>query len=86
LKEMESLLKLECPSIDEIIWFEWRVRSSEEPDHPESLDLNDYAYPLRPAQEVHVDQSPAAAIKRVRFHKGKDAEESLRHRVRILKY
>jgi len=83
---MEKLLKEEDPSIHRAFFFDWRLRSSENVDPEDRLDLNDYTTFLKPAQEVHVDQSPLSALQRVQSQLSEDAEHLLKGRVRILTY
>jgi len=84
LPQMEALLKSEDPSIYRVFFFDWRLRSSEDVGQVDQLDLNDYTTFLKPAQEVHVDQSPLSALQRVQSQLSDDAEQLLKGRVRIL--
>ncbi|KAJ0147821.1 hypothetical protein CTA2_755 [Colletotrichum tanaceti] len=68
--------------------FDWRLRSSDNVrtfKAPNTLiDLDDQALVLEPVHAVHVDQSPWAAIMRVRRHMGEQAGELLKRRFRII--
>jgi len=48
------------------------------------IDLNDLTAWLRPAMMTHVDQSPAAALNRIKLQLKDDAEFLVRGRVRIV--
>ncbi|KAI1121605.1 putative 7 alpha-cephem-methoxylase [Nemania abortiva] len=82
---LRELLKQDC----EIIWFDWRTRSSnnDRADLPEGtkVSLEDRMITLAPIRAVHVDQTPAAAIDRVYRHvDGDRADELLKKRFRII--
>lgn len=93
LPSLESLLRNTLGYPDaascEIIWFDWRARSSDDTKRKVPAGtkwyLDDRSVELAPVQTVHVDQSPASAIKRVRKLVGDRADELLAtRRVRLL--
>ncbi|KAI8634669.1 putative 7 alpha-cephem-methoxylase [Xylariaceae sp. FL1651] len=82
---IKDLVKQDC----DIIWFDWRCRSSNKgkTDFAEGtkISLEDRMITLAPIRAVHVDQTPAAAIDRVHRHVSADrADQLLRKRFRIL--
>ncbi|KAI1179090.1 putative 7 alpha-cephem-methoxylase [Nemania sp. FL0916] len=89
LPAMEVLIREYLKQYCEIIWFDWRCRSSDKTKTsiPEGtkIKLDDRMIPLAPLRTVHVDQTPAAAIDRVKRHVSHErAEALLKKRVRIL--
>ncbi|KAK7414061.1 hypothetical protein QQX98_007093 [Neonectria punicea] len=89
LPSLEVLLRDVVGQEAEIVWFDWRTRSSNKAKtrFPEGtkIHLDDRSIPLEPVKAVHVDQSPTAAINRVHRHSGSRADELLKGRVRIIK-
>ncbi|OAL45364.1 hypothetical protein IQ07DRAFT_684291 [Pyrenochaeta sp. DS3sAY3a] len=67
-----------------IIIFDWHLRRNSPGDS--RVDLNDNTQPLLPAKVVHVDQTPAGVVRRVRQQLGDDAERALQGRVRIINF
>lgn len=84
LPEVESLLRQEADEVDEVFFFDWRLRKNAPELEGALIDLNDLTEWLRPAMHVHVDQSPAAVLNRIRLQLSKDADRLLRGRVRVL--
>ncbi|KAH8742192.1 hypothetical protein F5882DRAFT_165356 [Hyaloscypha sp. PMI_1271] len=84
--QMEALLRKEVEEVDQVHFFDWRIRKHQPQPQAGPLDLNDRTVYLRPAIEMHVDQSPAAVVKRVQLQFGDEAERLLQGRVRIIKY
>jgi len=93
LPSLESLLHRTLghpPSECEIIWFDWRVRSSDGSKRQVPTGtkwyLDDRSVELAPVQTVHVDQSPLSAVKRVRKLVGDERADELlaTKRVRLL--
>ncbi|KAI8626761.1 putative 7 alpha-cephem-methoxylase [Xylariaceae sp. FL1651] len=87
LPSIVSLLQELDPGA-EVYIFDWRLRSS---DRKKSkfvpgavIDLDEPLLYLEPVHAVHVDQSPAAARKRVWNHMGDRAQELIRRRFRII--
>ncbi|KAL8722296.1 MAG: hypothetical protein Q9225_001201 [Loekoesia sp. 1 TL-2023] len=84
LPEMEQLLRREVEGADRIFFFDWRLRKNAPEVEGTVVDLNNLTSWLRPAVHVHVDQSPAAALKRIQVQLHDDAMYLLRGRVRII--
>lgn len=82
--EIEQLLKHVVEGADRIFFFDWRLRKNAPEVEGAVVDLNDLTTWLRPAVHVHVDQSPAAALKRIQLQLKDDAKYLLRGRVRIV--
>ncbi|KAJ5679789.1 methyltransferase CmcJ [Penicillium macrosclerotiorum] len=53
LPELETMLRKKDPSIHRVFFFDWRIRHSDGPGE-DSIDINDLATQLSPAEEVHV--------------------------------
>ncbi|KAK2484404.1 hypothetical protein H9L39_02384 [Fusarium oxysporum f. sp. albedinis] len=85
LPSIEALLKSVEPDIDVHI-FDWTLRSSGLPDPKPGtiVNLNDPMLCLKPVQDVHVDQSPFAAIKRAKSILGNDISFLQTKRIRII--
>lgn len=83
---MEALIKTELgeESVDRVFFFDWRLRKNTPEVEGEVMNLNDLTAWLRPAMHVHIDQSPAATLKRIQLQLADDAEFLLRGRVRII--
>jgi len=88
LPSLEGLLRELVGQDCEIIWFDWRIRSSDKSKTRfppgTKIDLDDRTINLEPVTVVHVDQTKTAAVNRVRRHSGERAEELLKGRVRII--
>ncbi|KAF7504096.1 hypothetical protein GJ744_002861 [Endocarpon pusillum] len=84
LPEVESLLRQEADGVDEVFFFDWRLRKNAPEVEGAVIDLNNLTEWLRPAMHVHVDQSPAAVLNRIQLQLCKDADRLLRGRVRVL--
>ncbi|KAH8678135.1 hypothetical protein BX600DRAFT_145551 [Xylariales sp. PMI_506] len=87
LPEMEEFLKAYLGNHKAKTYiFETRIRESMDPQEfaKRVINLEDGFDPLLPATHPHIDQTAAAAIKRVRHHMGDEAERLLQGRVRIL--
>ncbi|TPX12368.1 uncharacterized protein E0L32_007015 [Thyridium curvatum] len=82
--EMEALPKEEDPSIHQVFFFDWQVRSTDKEANHEKLDLNDSTEFILPAMSVRVDQSPTGVLHRILPQLGDDAAELLQGRVRII--
>ncbi|RKK75530.1 hypothetical protein BFJ69_g7595 [Fusarium oxysporum] len=85
LPSIEALLKSVEPDID-VHFFDWTLRSSGLPDPKPGtiVNLNDPMLCLKPVQDVHVDQSPFAAIKRAKSILGNDISLLQTKRIRII--
>ncbi|KAH7202667.1 hypothetical protein BKA60DRAFT_581713 [Fusarium oxysporum] len=85
LPSIEALLKSVEPDID-VHFFDWALRSSGLPDPKPGtiVNLNDPMLCLKPVQDVHVDQSPFAAIKRAKSILGNDISLLQTKRIRII--
>lgn len=71
--EVESILRSNLPGIKKVVMFDHTIRRRKKDA------------PRQPVQQVHVDQTPAAAAARVRRHLPKDeAEELLKGRFQII--
>ncbi|KAI0902852.1 putative 7 alpha-cephem-methoxylase [Ustulina deusta] len=89
LPSLEGMIRKLLGQDCEIIWFDWRARSSDKgrTDFPEGtkVSLENRMITLAPIRAVHVDQTPAATIDRVYRHVGGDrADELLKKRFRII--
>jgi hypothetical protein len=84
LPEMEALLKQEVEGVDRVFFFDWRIRKGIPEIEGTTIDLNDLTNWLRPITHIHVDQSPAAVVKRVRIQIPSDADFLLKGRVRVI--
>ncbi|KAK5653466.1 hypothetical protein OQA88_8952 [Cercophora sp. LCS_1] len=88
LPSLETMIRDIVGQDSEIIWFDWRTRTSDRSKTKlppgTVVDLEDRSIPLAPVTSVHVDQSKDAAIQRVHRHTGERAEELLKGRVRII--
>lgn len=72
-KEVEDLLRAKLPGVKKVVMFDHTIRR------------NQKASPRQPVQQVHVDQTPAAAEVRVRRHLPADeADELLKGRYQII--
>ena len=85
LPEVEDILRLEVEGVDQIHFFDWRIRKNIGLGDKTEIDANDKSQHLLPATHVHVDQTPSAVVGRVRLHLPKQADFLLRGRVRIIK-
>ncbi len=85
LPEVEDILKLEVEGVDQVHFFDWRIRKNIGLGDKTEIDANDKSQHLLPATHVHVDQTPSAVVGRVRLHLPKQADYLLRGRVRIIK-
>ncbi|KAF5667726.1 hypothetical protein FDENT_12034 [Fusarium denticulatum] len=85
LQSIEALLKSIEPDID-VHFFDWTLRSSGLPDPKPGtiVNLNDPMLCLKPVQDVHVDQSPFAAMKRAKAILGNDISFLQTKRIRII--
>lgn len=71
--EVESLLRAQLPGIKKVVFFDHTIRK------------HDPTSARQPVQQVHVDQTPAAAAARVRRHlPAEEAEELLKGRYQII--
>lgn len=86
LPELERVAREICGDVDQVYFFDWRLRSSEVSNTTGFVDLYDPTAWLLPANRVHIDQSPSAALHRVLLHFPDDAEQLLQGRVRILNF
>ncbi|KAL9029148.1 MAG: hypothetical protein Q9196_002584 [Gyalolechia fulgens] len=69
LPECESLLRTHVENVDQVYFYNWRLRCSEDPSRQGSIiNFSDPTYPLGAAVHVHVDQSPATVVERVGIH------------------
>jgi hypothetical protein len=84
--ELERVTREICGEVKKVHFFDWRLRSSEIPNSIGVIDLYDPTAWLLPANRVHIDQSPAAALHRVLLHFPEEAEQLLQGRVRILNF
>jgi hypothetical protein len=86
LPQVEQLLRSEIPGITALYIFDWRLRSAEtaRSEDEAMVDLNEPTSVVRPAVQVHVDQSPRAALHRIQVH-CKDVDRLLQGRVRVIK-
>lgn len=85
LPEIEDILRLEVEGVDQIHFFDWRIRKNVGLGDKTEIDANDKSQHLLPATHVHVDQTPSAVVGRVRLHLPEQADFLLRGRVRIIK-
>ncbi|KAK0638517.1 methyltransferase CmcJ [Cercophora newfieldiana] len=85
-RELERVIGEVCGAVDKVYFFDWRLRSSEMSNSTGVIDLYDPTAWLLPANRVHIDQSPAAALHRVLLHFPEQAEQLLQGRVRILNF
>ena len=85
LPEAESILRHELEGVDQVHFFDWRIRKNTGLGDKTEIDANDKSQHLLPATHVHVDQTPAAVVGRVRLHLPAQADFLLRGRVRIIK-
>jgi hypothetical protein len=71
--EVEALLRKQLPGIKKVVFFDHTIRK------------HDPSSARQPVQQVHVDQTPAAAAARVRRHlPSEEAEELLKGRYQII--
>ncbi|KAH8596649.1 methyltransferase CmcJ [Bisporella sp. PMI_857] len=84
LPEIEAILRRELDGVDRVFFFDWRLRINSPELEGSTIDMNDLTTWLRPAMHVHIDQSPAATLKRVQLHLGDEAEFLLQGRVRVI--
>ena len=83
--EVEDILRREVDGVDQIHFFDWRIRKNIDIGDKTEIDANDKSQHLLPATHVHVDQTPSAVVGRVRLHLPNQADFLLRGRVRIIK-
>ncbi|KAF4461082.1 7 alpha-cephem-methoxylase [Fusarium albosuccineum] len=88
LPSLEKLIRDAVGQDAEIVWFDWRTRSSDQEvtklPKGTKIHLDDRSINLSPVKAVHVDQSASAAIKRVHHHSPNRADDILKSRVRII--
>ena len=85
LPEVEDILRLEVEGVDQVHFFDWRIRKNVGLGDKTEIDANDKSQHLLPATHVHVDQTPSAVLGRVRLHLSDQADFLLQGRVRIIK-
>jgi len=83
---LEKIIAETIGYTDKVMFFDWRLRSANVPYNDTVIDLYDPTAWLRPANRVHVDQSPAAVLHRIMISFPDEAEKLLRGRVRILNF
>ncbi|KAF2739370.1 hypothetical protein EJ04DRAFT_508670 [Polyplosphaeria fusca] len=84
---VEPFLKKHVPNAHRIVVFNWRLRRNICDEDSNRVDLNDGTHPILPARAVHIDQTPAGVVRRVRHHLGKDeANKALKGRVRLINF
>ena len=86
LPEVEDILWREVEGVDQIYFFDWRIRKNIGLGDKTEIDANDKSQHLLPATHVHVDQTPSAVLGRVRLHLPEQADFLLGGRVRIVKF
>ncbi|KAL2058644.1 hypothetical protein ABVK25_001372 [Lepraria finkii] len=84
LLEMEELLRREVEGIDQVYFFDWRIRKNVELTGKTAIDANDKMQYLLPAKHVHIDQTPSAVLGRMRLHLPQQADFLLQGRVRVI--
>jgi len=84
LPKVEKLVKTEVAGADKVFIFDWRVRRDENQVGDKVFDINDPTEYLRPAEMVHIDQSPSAVLQRIRLQLPDTADFLLRGRVRVI--
>ncbi|KAK5991156.1 Fe(II)/2-oxoglutarate-dependent dioxygenase nvfI-like protein [Cladobotryum mycophilum] len=88
LPSLEILIRDAVGQDAEIVWFDWRTRSSDptRTTFPTGtkIQLDDRSISLQPVKAVHVDQSASSAVNRVHRHSGDKADDILKGRVRII--
>jgi hypothetical protein len=87
LPQVEQLLRSEIPEITAIYVFDWRLRSADtacSDGGVTMVDLNEPTCVVRPAVQVHVDQSPRAVLHRIQVH-CENVDRLLQGRVRVVK-
>ncbi|PVH88849.1 methyltransferase CmcJ [Cadophora sp. DSE1049] len=87
LPEIEALIREKVSGVDRVFFFDWRPDKASKKrarDRGEVIDLNKLTSWLRPAMHVHIDQSPLAALNRIRLQLPGEADHLLRGRVRII--
>ncbi|KAG4424071.1 hypothetical protein IFR04_002767 [Cadophora malorum] len=82
--EVEKFLKSHVDGVDRVLFFDHRVRLNVEHIQGTLVNVRDLSVALPPAKGVHIDQSEAGALRRVRLRMGEDTEYLLRGRTRIL--
>jgi len=81
LPEVEALIRKELPDVYKVVFFDWRLRKSEQINQ---ADMADKMQRLPPSPVVHNDISPSGALSRVMENTGEEAAELLKGRVRII--
>ncbi|KFY05586.1 hypothetical protein V492_08433 [Pseudogymnoascus sp. VKM F-4246] len=85
LPECEQLLQSKIDGVDEIYIYDWRLRRSNMPNRQGKLiNYNDPMSAIGPATHVHVDQSPASVVERIRLVFPDRADSLLQGRVRLI--
>ncbi|KAI1143250.1 hypothetical protein F5Y05DRAFT_408700 [Hypoxylon sp. FL0543] len=84
LPEVEEVIRSELDNVEKVFIFDWRLRSSEPLKADTVVDFNNPMHRLLPSENVHVDQSATAVIKRIRLHFPDEAEALLRGRIRVI--
>jgi len=85
LPEVSKLLKENIEGADLVEIFDWRRRANrQEGKSNEFTDMNDPSDPLVPASQVHLDQSPAGVLKRVKLLMGDRADSLLKGRIQLI--
>ncbi|KAI1415842.1 hypothetical protein F5Y13DRAFT_177940 [Hypoxylon sp. FL1857] len=77
LPEVEEIIRAELNNVEKVFIFDWRVKDS-------VVDLNNPMNWLLPAENAHIDQSPAAVLKRIQLQFPDEAERLLNGRVRVI--
>ncbi|KAE8136797.1 hypothetical protein BDV38DRAFT_283735 [Aspergillus pseudotamarii] len=85
IPEVKRLIKEMVEGVDEVEVFDWRRRSTTwRAPVNQAVDMNNPTHALVPAQQVHLDQSPYATVKRVRMLRGSRADQLLKGRIRVI--
>ncbi|KAH4029374.1 hypothetical protein HBI55_120950 [Parastagonospora nodorum] len=87
LLEAKDLIAEHVENADEVHVFNWRRRKNKPyaEEGIQTIDLDNGSHYVLPANFVHLDQSPASALRLVLKHTGDRADDLLRGRVRIIK-
>lgn len=82
LPECEELLRKLVQNVDQVFFYNWRLRcSSDEKIEGSVINFSDPTSPLGAAVHVHVDQSPSSIVERIEAYLPEQASHLLRGRV-----
>ncbi len=83
LPQMEQIIRHQVPDAGRVFFFDWRIRKNVAAERS-IIDANDKMQHFLPAKHVHIDQTPAAVVGRIKTHLPDEASLLLQARVRVI--